>query len=145
MNYQNGFTLIELITVLILVGILGVIATTRSIPSSTFQLQTGRDTIVAALFSAQQRAMTQLDSVRFIASADQIDIRQDSNGDSSFTADESIRVGSVQYPVGLAPNQSLTVSTLDYDRLGRTTAATLNLTQGTATVAISVTASGYSF
>lgn len=144
-KYQEGFTLLELVTVLILVGIIGVIAVTRSIPSSTFQLQTSRDTIVAALFSAQQRAMTQVDSVRFIAGTNQIDIRQDTNDDGSFSASESIRVGSVQYPVVLPVNQSLTASIFDYDRLGRTTATTLNLNQDSATVAINVTASGYSF
>ena len=140
---QCGFSLIELIAVLIIVGFITATATSTLIPSTSFQLQASRDQVVTAFFSAQQRAMVQQDAVAVFASANQIDIRQDSNNDSTFAASESIRVGGVQYPIALMANQTLSSATFQFDKLGYTTAGALTLSQSGANVVINVTATGY--
>ncbi len=137
--------MIELVAVLIIIGLLAATATSTLIPSTSFQLQASRDQIVTAFFSAQQKAMTQLDPVAVFTSANQIDIRQDSNNDGTFTASESVTVGGVTYPVALLANQTLTGATFQFDRLGYTTPGSVTLSQNGANVAINVTATGYSY
>ncbi len=131
---------------LILIAILGVTVTTRALPSDTFQLQASRDRLVTAFFAAQQRAMAQTDPVRLTISApNQIDIRQDTDGDGDFADESSLRVGGTSYPVILLANQSLSASVFDFDRLGHTTPATLTLTQSGKTINIGVSATGFIF
>lgn len=139
-----GFSLIELVAVLILVGILAAAATSSFMPSATFQMQASRDQVVTAFFSAQQRAMVQTSPVRLsLSSPNQIDVREDSDGDGSFADESSLRLGGVQYPIALLSSQSLTAATFDFDRLGRTSASTLTLSQNSNTVAITVGATGH--
>jgi prepilin-type N-terminal cleavage/methylation domain len=131
---QQGFTLVELIAVLVIVGILSVSVLTRLVPSDTLQLQASRDTIVAAFYSAQQLAMTRRASVEVITSANQVDIQ---------LGNASVSFGGVQYPVQLVNGQTLSAVTFAYDRLGHTTGAGLQLSQNGRVVSISVDASGY--
>lgn len=142
---EGGFTLVELIAVLVIIGVLAGTAATRLFSPSTYQLQAARDLVVTALYAAQQRAMTQSGAVQFIASADQIDLRQDVNGDGVFSPTESIWAGGQQYPVAIEAGVSLSPQTLSYDRLGRTSAASISVTKGSATLSITVTASGYAY
>lgn len=53
----NGFTLIELVAVIVLIAILSAIVVPRFIGDSTFKEYTSRDQIVAVARIAQQRAM----------------------------------------------------------------------------------------
>ena len=131
---QQGFTLVELIAVLVIVGILSVSVLTRLVPSDTLQLQASRDTIVAAFYSAQQLAMTRRASVEVITSANQVDIQ---------LGNASVSFGGVQYPVQQVNGQTLSAVTFAYDRLGHTTGAGLQLSQNGRVVSISVDASGY--
>lgn len=141
---HEGFTLLELITVLALVGILSATVSYGVLPSASFQMQASRDQVVTAFFSAQQHAMAQTSTVRLsLSSPNQIDIREDSDNDGSFTDESSLRLGGVQYPISLLPNQSLTAATFDFDRLGRTSANTLTLSQSGNSVSITVGATGY--
>ncbi len=130
-----GFTLIELVAVLVLVGILGTTITTAVMPSDTFQMQSSRDQVVTAFFSAQQRAMAQTSPVSLVLSSpNTVDVRQSGS---------SIRAGGVQYPITLLPNQTLSASTIAFDRLGRTSAVDLTLSQNGDSVTISVSSTGY--
>ncbi len=127
-----------------LIGIIGATVGSSLMPSDTFQLQSSRDQVVTAFFSAQQRAMSQTNSVRVvISSSNQLDIREDSDGDGSYSDESSLRLGGVQYPLVLQPNQTLTTAIFSFDRLGRTTPSTLSLTQNAQTVAITITETGY--
>ncbi len=143
-DIEKGFTLLELVSVLVLIGILGASVGASLLPSDSFQLQSSRDQLVTAFFSAQQRAMVQTSSVRLeTSSTNQIDVREDSDGDGSFSDESSLRLGGVQYPISLLPNQSLTSATLDFDRLGRTSATNLTLSQNGKNVIISIGSTGY--
>lgn len=142
---SRGFTLVELIAILVIVGILAAVISTRLIPHTTSQLQAGRDLLVSALFSAQQKAMTQMAPVRLLTTGTMIDIRMDSNGDGLFSADESIRVAGTQYPLILPGDVVLTASQLDYNPLGHTAATGIQLSKNGATLSVTVSGTGYAY
>lgn len=139
---SQGFTLVELIAVLVLVAVLGSVATLRSLPASTFQLQASGDILVAAFFSAQQKAMVQTRPVRLLTGPQSIDIRIDNNADGVFSASESANINGQEYPLALTPGQTLTVAEFDFDRLGKTTAANLVLSQAGVSLTLNVSANG---
>jgi len=144
---SGGFSLLELIAVMVLIGILGSTAVTQIIPSASMQLQSSRDRVLSGLFAAQQLALVQDDAVRFVVSGgNQINILRDTDGDSSFSDESGAYVGGTQYPITLLPNQSFASgATIDFDSLGQTSGAALNLSQDGGSVAITVTATGYSY
>lgn len=138
-----GFTFVELVLVLLIVGILASTAASTLIPGKSFQLQATRDQVVMALVTGQQRAMSRLNAVAVIITASQIDIREDTNANDSFADEASLFIGGVQYPISLLASQTISNNTFEYDRLGQTAGATLTLSQSSATVTITVTDSGY--
>lgn len=140
---NRGFTLVELVAVMVITGILASVAISRSLPNTTFQLQAGRDLVVSALFLAQQKAMAQDDRVAVITSGSQIDVRVDSNQNGSFEVGESIRVGGTTYPLTLPGGVSLSAAQLQYDQLGHTTPRVLTVAKGSAAVTVTVSGAGY--
>lgn len=135
-----GFSLVELIAIVVILSVLSVTAITR-FTSSPFQLQASRDSVVAALLLAQQRAMAQTDDIRAIVSASQVDVERRSAGTW-----QSIRVGNIQYPVDISPARVTNgPHTFSFNRLGQvTTPVTVSLSQGGSSVEIDVSASGFS-
>ncbi|WP_185906517.1 pilus assembly FimT family protein [Teredinibacter haidensis] len=130
----TGFTLVELITVMLIIGILAVTALTKILPSDTLQLQASRDSIVAAFYSAQQLAMVRQSSVEVRTSVNQIDVLVDN---------VSVSAGGVSYPLVMLKGQTLNIASFGYDRLGHTTGSQLYLTQNGRVVTIVVDDSGY--
>lgn len=143
MRTQTGFTLVELIAVIVIIGILAVAAATRIQTSSLQDLQAAREFTLMALNQAQQAAMAQEKAVRVIFSGSTLDIRQDSNNNNVFAADESLTLAGTRYPYSLRTGLSISSHTLDFNRKGETTAASITLTKGTATVTISLSAMGF--
>lgn len=137
-NRQRGFSLIELITVIIVLGIISVLAFARFDNADTAAVQTGRDQVLNALFVAQQLAMARSpdDSVQVSLSATSVDITEN---------DVSLTRSGVSYPLTLPEGVSITGGTgdYDYDKLGRTTPATIALSRGGTSASITLEASGY--
>ena len=131
---ENGFTLVELVSILIIVAVIGVTASSRFISNSSFELQESRDQVLLAFRSAQQLAMTQSETVRFQSSASQIDVQQ--NG-------SSVLLNAVQYPLSLSNGSTVTSTTFDFDRLGRTDAGSLTVSKGGTSVALAISSSGH--
>src|SRR5690606_28086889 len=120
---QRGFTLIELIAVMILIGILSVVLISRMGGVNTAGVQAGRDSLIAAFFFAQQTAMARAavdNEIDVVVSANTINVTE--NGNSL-----------MGYPLTLSGGVTLiaTVSTpppqptFSYDKLGRTTPGTI--------------------
>lgn len=144
----KGFTLFELVAVLVLLGILGSTFSAALLPSSSFQLQASRDQVVAAFVVAQQRSMSRLSSVRLSIETPSgapvlIDVREDSDADRDYDDETSIRTGGTSYPLRLLGNQRLTEAEFIFNRLGQTSSRELVLSQGSSFVNISVNRSGY--
>jgi MSHA pilin protein MshC len=138
---NQGFTLIELVTVMILVGIISVVLLSRIGSTATAPIQSGRDDLIAALFFAQQQAMMR-PHITLVINADRISVNENNI---------SIKVASDHYPLVMPKGVSLSPSpiTLIYDKLGRTTATDITLTGSGSSSGVSasvrVEASGYAF
>lgn len=136
---EQGFTLIELITVIILVGILSITLFSRLGSAGTAPIQSGRDDLIAALFFAQQQAMMRA-GITFEVTANSISVNQ--NG---------APIPGTQYPLAMPTGVTLTPApvSLAYDKLGRTTAINITLTgsgnSSGVSASVRVEASGYAF
>lgn len=142
---DKGFSLVEFIAVLVIVSIIAAVVYSRYAPHATLQLQGGRDQVISALFSAQQKAMSQLAPVQLSISNNTVDLRVDANRDGIFSANESVRVGGVQYPMTLQSGLMLTPRTLVFNRLGHTQPSTIYVMKGNQQVMITVSATGYAY
>jgi len=137
---QKGFTLIELVTVMILVGVMSIALMTRMGSVNTAAVQAGRDDVIAALFFAQQAAMMR-SNIQVVVSSSAISVTE--NGAPVQTP--------IKYPLAMPSGISLSSSqaAFVYDKLGRTTAGTISLTgsgntQGTS-AQVALDASGYAY
>jgi MSHA pilin protein MshC len=142
-DIQRGFSLIELIAVMTIVSIISATAIVRLMPSSLFELQAARDQVVAALFSAQQKALFTPHAIRVELLGGVVDVRQDDNDDGLFQPSESIRVGAVQYPLTLVNGVQVSTHTINYNSLGETAAASIIISKGSKSVTTSLSASGF--
>ncbi len=140
---QVGFTLIELMSVLIIVSVLAVTGLTKLMPTSLFELQAARSQLVLALGQAQQKALFHPAPIRLSSLSNTLDIRQDLNGDGLFQANESIRWGAVQYPLSLVNRVQVSSHTLDYSSLGDVTPTVITLSKAGKTLSVTVSASGW--
>ncbi len=128
---QKGFSLVELLTVMIIASIIFVFV--GDIGSPRLELQATRDDVVAAMFRAQQVAMARQgdsNTVQFISDGTSIDVQE---------SGASIDIYPLPFPSGV----SLTPATLDYDKLGRTSAVSLALNGSGGAITILVESSGY--
>ena len=143
----QGFTLVELVAVMVLVGILSVALFSRMGSTGNAAIQSGRDDLIAALFFAQQQAMMRNHSIPGNTLA--ISLVVTSNSISVNENNVPIRVTSSHYPLNVPAGVTLTPVTLNYDKLGRTTATTIMLTgsgnSSGVSAAVRVEASGYAF
>jgi MSHA pilin protein MshC len=132
---QRGFTLLELIAILIMIGVLATAFVYRVNVVPTSIVQTSRDDIIAALFFAQQTAMAR-DNIQLSINANRVDITENGN---------SIRIHSDAYPLTLPSGVSVTSTrpTYAYDKLGKTTPGSITVSRDGVSATITVEASGY--
>ena len=138
MKATHGFTLIELISVLLLVGILSAVVATRIASDGAERVQQSRDLLIAALFFAQQQAMDVDAAVALQVDATSINVTLDGT---------PTRAEGYVYPANLPTGVSLSpVTTFTYNRLGETTPASIRVlhTDGSE-VTVTVAATGYAF
>ncbi len=136
---SQGFSLIELITVMLLVGVLSVTLFSRLDSSGVASIQSSRDDVIAALFFAQQQAMMR-PNITLETTPNSVSVRE--NG-------SPIQLTSAYYPLAMPAGVSLSSVALAYDKLGRTTATTITLTgsgnSAGVAASIRVEATGYAF
>jgi MSHA pilin protein MshC len=135
----RGFTLIELIAVIILVGILSITLFSRLGSTGTAPVQAGRDDLIAALFFAQQQAMMR-SNISLELTANSVSVNENGN---------PIQVSNDYYPLRMPEGVILPALTLGYDKLGRTTATEIVLmgsgNSSGVSATIQVDASGYAY
>lgn len=138
-NQTKGFSLIELITVMILVGIISISLFSRLGPVNTAAVQSGRDDLIAALFFAQQQAMMR-SNISLVLTSNTISVKE---------SGVAIKAGSDYYPLTVPVGVNLPALTLNYDKLGRTSKTQIVLTgsgnSSGVTATIQVEASGYAY
>jgi MSHA pilin protein MshC len=138
-NIHRGFTLIELVAVILLIGILSITLFSRLGSTGTAPVQAGRDDVIAALFFAQQQAMMR-PNITLVLTANSVSVNENGN---------PIKVSSDFYPLTIQKGVSLPEVTFSYDKLGRTTATEI-VVMGTGnssgvSATIQVDASGYAY
>lgn len=131
----SGFTLVELIALLVVVGVLSVTLVVRINNVGSSVVQTSRDDIIAALFFAQQTAMAR-DNIQLSITATTINVTENGN---------PIRIHSDAYPLTLPSGVSVTSTrpTYAYDKLGKTTPGGITVSRDDVSATITVEASGY--
>ena len=121
-RHISGFSLVELITVIVLLGILGIVALGRFYGGDTFAARGFFDDTVTAVRFAQKLAIISGCDVRVITTASGYELRQS----STCTADDFI--GNVANPANRANNYlnnnmpsgyTLTAGTITFDARGR--------------------------
>lgn len=137
---ERGFTLIELIAVIILVGILSITLFSRLGSAATAPIQSGRDDLIAALFFAQQQAMMR-SNITLVLTTNSVSVNENN---------VPIIVSNNFYPLSMPTGVTLPALTLTYDKLGRIPAATQIVLTGSGnssgvTATIQVDASGYAY
>ena len=119
---QNGFTLIEMITVIIILGIMAVAVIPRFLAPSNFESRATADTLISSLRQARQLAMSKATTANVSVTTD--------------NSNKRIRIsyteGGVQtIDVSIPPNVSITTDTIPFLKGG-----TANI-GGQRTIAIS--------
>lgn len=135
MRASRGFTLIELIAVIIVIGVLTIGVSSRFADSNSSVVQASRDDIIAALFFAQQTAMAR-NNIQLTISSNSISVTENGN---------PLRIHSDAYPLIVPSGTSIiaTPSTFTYDKLGKTTPGRITVSRDGASATITVEASGY--
>lgn len=134
---HGGFTLVELITVIILLGIMSVTLFSRLGGSVTnANLQAGRDDLIAALFFAQQTAMARsTNNIRVVLTTDKVSVTEDAT---------PIVVHNKGYPLSFPYGVTATPASFTYDKLGRTTGGTIILSGSSGqSASVIIETSGY--
>ena len=132
---EEGFSLIELITIIVIMSVLGAGVTSRFYNEDVASVQTSRDDIIAALFFAQQTAMAR-DNIQLSINANTVNVTENGN---------PIRIHSDAYPLTLPSGVSVisTRPTYAYDKLGKTTPGSITVSRDGVSATITVEASGY--
>lgn len=129
---ERGFTLIELIAVIILVGVMSVTLFSRLGSISSTNVQASRDDLIAALFFAQQTAMAR-SGIQLAVTANTVSVTENLPPITSLQG----------YPLSFPSGVTATPFVFSYDKLGRTTASVITLTSSGGSAVITVEASGY--
>jgi MSHA pilin protein MshC len=124
-NLQSGFTLIELVTTILIVGILAVFAIPKFIGTSSVEPQTAQHLVLTAARRAQQLAMN-----KGAAALVQLSTDNTNNRIRISYTDGGLQNIDFDIPTSVSMNGGMD-QTFNYDALGNATpAATISLTSG---------------
>jgi MSHA pilin protein MshC len=131
-NRMGGFTLVELITVMVIIGILAVAALPRFIERNTFDSRGYYDQVISTLRFAQKTAIAQHRFVCVALAANSITLTYDTTPPSSTHTTATCPGTNLTSPAGaspytvMAPTADVTLSggaAFSFDALGRASAA----------------------
>jgi len=145
-HHNSGFSLIEVVTVLILLGILGVVALGRFSGTDALAARGFFDDTVTAVRFAQKLAISSGCDVRVITTATSYELRQSStcvaNDFTTPVVNPANRNNNYQN-VNIPPGFSLTAGSITFDARGRREGATsdFDVSDGSTTYSFRVHAS----
>lgn len=139
MKKSAGFTLLELIAVILIVSILSVTAISRFANQSDYSLRTEQELVIAALFQAQQLAMSGRPTQFAILSDNTFTVRDATNAANHYD------VAGITYPQELRGGVTFNSSSLvlTYNGLGATAPSVIGLEVGGDSAQIAVSGAGY--
>ena len=143
-RYKKGFTLVELITVITIIGVLAVVVGPRFASSDVYEQRTFYDDVLKAVRYAQAKAsgsgcMTQID---FTASGFTVSVDADCNSANGFSATDLVNPTnfesgfsqSAALPAGVSYSQ--TVDPLLFDARGRAMNSGLSILSTAAQISV---------
>ncbi|WP_193744955.1 Tfp pilus assembly protein FimT/FimU [Marinimicrobium sp. LS-A18] len=138
---SSGFSLIELIAVIILLGIISVVALPRFYNTDAAAIQSARDQVLSALFTAQQLAMARA------STSNTIQVNVVTSGLNVTENGTPVAATGGTYPLTLPEGVTITTGTGTYsfDKLGRTDPGQIVMTRGSTSATVRVEASGYAY
>ncbi len=137
---EAGFTLIELIAIIVILGVIGITISSRMPNGDIAAVQSSRDDLIAALFFAQQKAMAQSD----------ISLEINTGSVSVARGGNDITIHQDAYPQAFASGVTAT-NTLSfaYNKLGAIVGLTepeqVTLRKGGISATITIEPSGYAY
>jgi MSHA pilin protein MshC len=133
---QHGFTLIELVTVITILGLIAVAVVPRFTTTSSFETRTAQDQLISAIRQAQQLAMNKAVSAN-------VQLQTDSaNHRIRISYDEG---GTQTIDTSITDNIGLTVTTIGFLKSGDVnTATTIAISPGSRQVCIEATGYAHS-
>lgn len=140
MKSAQGFTLVELVSIIVVLSIISVTVLNSRGNSDAQRVQASRDQVLLALRSARHLAMAKSSSGRSIqfialASNDSIDVRD---------AGASVSLGAASYPYVLGAGIEITDASFSFDKMGRTSPGSISISAKDASATVSVSANGAS-
>lgn len=138
---SSGFSLIELVAVIIVLGVISVVALPRFYSTDVAAVQSARDQTLTAFFTAQQVAMARANDdnpVQLTVTANSLNVTE--------SGTPVVATGS-SYPVTLPQGTAITSGTgsYEFDKLGRTSSGQLIIERGSTSATINVEATGYAY
>ena len=138
---QRGFTIVELIIVILLVGILAINVGTRFFSNSSFADRNVADELVEAIRYAQHLAMSRGGGIQIVTTTTSYTVQQT---DTTAIPNPN-RTG--DYSVTIPGNSSLTAETISFNGLGQPdTTLDTNITIGSGNHVVTIeTETGYAY
>ncbi len=157
MNHKSlGFTIIELVTVIVLLGILTTVVLPKFTGSSSFEAHPYRIQLISALRLVQQRAMHQTNASdgychQLVIDTKRYGIPNRVSCTTSFTGWQPGATGinvESNHNVTFAVVSASTPTSIGFDRMGRPSndcdgGCTINISGGGETIAIQIESEGY--
>jgi len=143
---EQGFTLIELIMILVIVGILAVVVAPRFLGTSVFQSRGFADQVQAALRYAQKVAIAQHRNVCVAMTASTISLKIASLDGAASACDTNLVLPGQTTNIVSAPSASITLSpaaSFNFDALGSTPAQQIITVSGATNNIVVEAQTGY--
>jgi prepilin-type N-terminal cleavage/methylation domain-containing protein len=143
MQGAKGVSLLELLTVLIITGILALVGLRAVTNTQNLNLDEARLAVLSALRLAQSRALSTMATVQVSIASNALSIHVDSDGNSIYASGEAVTTAGQSFPLSLPADVSVSGVTLVFDTSGRTNATQITLTQAARSRVIAVSSTGY--
>lgn len=132
---QRGFTLTELITVMVIVGVLAAVAVPRFFDRNTFDSQAFHDQVISTLRYAQKEAIAQRRFVCVAIAGNAVTLTYDATPPSAAHTAASCpgnpltnpATGVVPYTVSSSVGVTVSAATFSFDALGRSSAQSITV------------------